>query len=32
MINKDQWTKPWRAFGVAVEGDFAVAWFGEVAD
>jgi uncharacterized protein YkwD len=32
MINRDQWTKPWRAFGVAVEGDYAVAWFGEVAD
>lgn len=32
MINKDQWKVPWRALGVAVEGDFAVAWFGEIAD
>jgi hypothetical protein len=32
MINKDQWNKPWRAMGVAVEGDYAVAWFGEDAD
>jgi hypothetical protein len=32
MINKDKWTKPWRALGVAVDGDYAVAWFGEEAD
>ncbi|HEY5928143.1 MAG TPA: CAP domain-containing protein [Kofleriaceae bacterium] len=32
MINKGIWKKPWRAMGVAVEGDFAVAWFGEEAD
>lgn len=32
MINKDQWKKPWRAMGVAIEGDYAVAWFGEEAD
>jgi hypothetical protein len=32
MINKGIWTKPWRAFGVAIEGDYAVAWFGEEAD
>ncbi len=32
MINKGIWTKPWRAFGVAIDGDFAVAWFGEEAD
>lgn len=32
MINKDQWKKPWRAMGVAVEGDYAVAWFGEASD
>jgi hypothetical protein len=32
MINKEQWTKPWGALGVSVEGDFAVAWFGEQAD
>jgi hypothetical protein len=32
MINKNQWTKPWRAMGVAVEGDYAVAWFGEETD
>ncbi len=32
MINKDQWKKPWRALGIAVEGDYAVAWFGEEAD
>jgi hypothetical protein len=30
MINKGIWTKPWRAMGVAIEGDFGVAWFGEV--
>jgi uncharacterized protein YkwD len=32
MINKNQWSKPWRAMGVAVEGDYAVAWFGEETD
>jgi hypothetical protein len=32
MINKGIWKKPWRAFGVAIEGDYAVAWFGEEAD
>jgi hypothetical protein len=32
MINKGIWTKPWRAFGVAIEGDYAVVWFGEEAD
>lgn len=32
MINKRIWTKPWRALGVAIDGDHAVAWFGEVAD
>jgi hypothetical protein len=32
MINKGIWTKPWRALGVAIEGDYAVAWFGEQAD
>jgi hypothetical protein len=29
MINKGIWKKPWRALGVAIEGDFAVAWFAE---
>lgn len=28
MINKGKWTEAWGAFGVAVEGDYAVAWFG----
>ena len=32
MINKGIWKKPWRALGVAIEGDFAVAWFSEEAD
>jgi Cysteine-rich secretory protein family len=32
MINKDKWTKPWGAMGVAISGDYAVAWFGELAD
>jgi hypothetical protein len=32
MINKDQWKDPWRALGVAVEGDFAVAWFSDKAE
>jgi hypothetical protein len=32
MINKEQWSKPWRALGVAVRGDYAVAWFGEQSD
>jgi hypothetical protein len=32
MINRGIWTKPWRAMGVAVEGDHAVAWFGEERD
>jgi hypothetical protein len=32
MVNAGIWDKPWRALGVAIEGDFAVAWFGEEAD
>jgi hypothetical protein len=32
MINHAQWKKPWRAMGVAIEGDYAVAWFGELPD
>jgi hypothetical protein len=32
MINKGKWTQPWGAFGVAVEGDYSVAWFGNEAD
>ena len=32
IFNKRIWTKPWRAMGVAIEGDHAVAWFGEVTD
>ncbi|HEX5063711.1 MAG TPA: CAP domain-containing protein [Kofleriaceae bacterium] len=32
MINKGIWTKPWGAIGVAIEGDYAVAWFSEEAD
>jgi hypothetical protein len=32
MINKDQWKDPWRAIGVAVEGDYAVAWFSDKAE
>ncbi len=32
MINRGMWTKPWRAMGVAVNGGYAVAWFGEEAD
>jgi hypothetical protein len=32
MINKRIWTKPWKAIGVAIEGDYAVAWFGEETD
>jgi len=32
MINRGIWTKPWGALGVAIEGDYAVAWFGEQPD
>ena len=32
MINQGIWKKPWAALGVAVEGDYAVAWFGEEPD
>jgi hypothetical protein len=32
MINQGIWKKPWRAMGVAIEGDYAVAWFGEERD
>lgn len=32
MSNAGQWSKPWRALGVAIEGDYAVAWFGELPD
>lgn len=28
MINRGIWTKPWGAIGVAVDGDYSVAWFG----
>jgi hypothetical protein len=28
VINRGIWTQPWGAFGVAVLGDYAVAWFG----
>ncbi len=28
MINQGIWTQAWGAFGVALEGDFAVVWFG----
>jgi uncharacterized protein YkwD len=27
MINRGIWTKPWRAMGVAIDGDYGVAWF-----
>jgi hypothetical protein len=29
MTNQGIWTNPWRAMGVAIDGDYAVAWFGE---
>ena len=29
MINREPWTKPWRAMGVAIAGDYAVAWFSD---
>lgn len=32
MINEGIWKKPWGAMGVAIDGDYAVAWFGEQAD
>ena len=32
MTNKGIWNKPWAALGVAIEGDYAVAWFGEQPD
>jgi hypothetical protein len=32
MINRGKWKAPWRAMGVAISGDYAVAWFGEDAD
>ena len=32
MINKGIWKKPWRAMGVAIDGDYAVTWFGEAED
>jgi uncharacterized protein YkwD len=32
MINSGKWTKAWGAMGVAISGDYAVAWFGEEAD
>ena len=32
MINQGIWKKPWGALGVAINGDYAVAWFGEQAD
>jgi hypothetical protein len=32
MINQGIWKKPWGAIGVAIAGDYAVAWFGEETD
>jgi hypothetical protein len=32
MINKGIWNKPWIGLGVAIEGDYAVAWFTDEAD
>ncbi len=32
MINEGMWKKPWGAIGVAIVGDYAVAWFGEESD
>lgn len=32
MINRGIWSKPWRSLGVALDGDYAVAWFAEEAD
>lgn len=32
MINKDKWTQPWGAFGVALDGSYSVAWFGNEVD
>ena len=32
MINRGIWKKKWGAMGVAIEGDYGVAWFGEEAD
>ena len=32
MINSGIWKKPWGSLGVAVEGDYAVAWFAEESD
>jgi hypothetical protein len=29
MINRGIWTKPWRAMGVAIDGDYGVAWFAD---
>jgi len=31
VANRGKWTAPWKAMGVAIEGDHAVAWFGELA-
>jgi len=32
MINKGIWKKPWVALGVAIKGDYAVAWFTDETD
>ncbi|MBA3454365.1 MAG: hypothetical protein H0T42_14830 [Deltaproteobacteria bacterium] len=32
MINQGIWTQPWGAMGVALEGDYSVAWFGHDVD
>ena len=32
MINKGIWKKPWVGLGVAIEGDYAVAWFTDESD
>lgn len=32
VINEGKWSVPWAAMGVAIDGDYAVAWFGELRD
>jgi len=32
MINRGKWTTAWGVIGVAVDGEYAVAWFGREAD
>ncbi|HAH56811.1 MAG TPA: hypothetical protein DCL86_01550 [Bacteroidales bacterium] len=32
LLNTGKWTKPWKAMGIAIYGEYALVWFGEAPD